>query len=95
MQGEIGYLREDLLIADGVFSDSRERVKDVQEKEEEGLLLVLPKFPEGYENDVNYDALKGSVELDFSPGTLDDYGREEMLAGRVTRYEPAVGIGFL
>lgn len=58
--------------------------------EELGVGAVFP-IDSYAENGVDYSALGGQVEYDYYSRTLDDYVRDQMVGGRVTRYSQAVG----
>ena len=58
--------------------------------EELGVGAVFP-IDSYADNGVDYSALGGHVEYDYYSRTLDDYVRDQMVGGRVTRYSQAVG----
>ena len=58
--------------------------------EELGVGAVFP-IDMYEENGVDYGALGGQVEYDYYSRTLDDYVRDQMVGGRVTRYSSLVG----
>lgn len=58
--------------------------------EELGVGAVFP-IDVYEENGVDYGAIGGHVEYDYYSRTLDDYVRDQMVGGRVTRYSSLVG----
>lgn len=58
--------------------------------EEVGVGAVFP-IDTYADNGVDYSVLGGQVEYDYYSRSLDDYVRDQMTSGRVTRYSQAVG----